>query len=265
MRTSTIENYPATSPKVEGSTLALNLYEQVQALNVPLIFSEVISIKNDNDKKIVKTLNQELICKNIIIATGRNYKKLGVENEEKFTSHGISYCATCDGALYKNKNVAIIGAGDSAFKEALYLSNLCNEVTIIARRSEFKASSNYIDRAKNKENIRILSNYKVKEFIGKDKLELIKIQNNETRAEDEINIEGCFIYIGQTPELPFFENLNIKTDNGYIITNEKMETNIKNIYACGDIRKKEIYQLVTATYDGCIAAEEIIEQKEKEA
>ena len=133
LRTSVVENYPASNPKVEGSTLAMNLYEQIQSLEIPLEFDEVISVENNIDKKEIITKNNHYTCQNIIIATGRKYKKLNIENEDKLTGKGISYCAICDGALYKDKNVIVIGAGDSAFKEALYLSNLCNKVTIIAR------------------------------------------------------------------------------------------------------------------------------------
>lgn len=263
LRTSIVENYPG-SPKVEGSTLAINLYEQVQDLEIPIIFDEVISVENYPDKKIVITKNNKISCKNLIIATGRDYKKLNVENEEKLTGKGISYCAICDGALYKGKNVIVIGAGDSAFKEALYLSNLCNKVTIIARRDEFRTSQNHIESVKNKSNIEIIVNNEVLEFNGDDKLKSVTIKDKETLEEKTIDIDGCFIYIGQTPKTEILKNLNIKMENDYIITNENMETNIKNIYACGDVRKKDLYQLVTSTYDGCIAAESIINQKEKE-
>jgi len=260
LRTSIVENYPASNPKVEGSTLAMNLYEQVQTLEIPLIFDEFLNIENHEDEKIIITKNNTITCKNIIIATGRDYKKLNVENEDRLTGKGISYCATCDGALYKNKDVAVIGAGDSAFKEALYLSNLCNKVTIIARRDIFRASSNLVESVKNKKNIEILTNYKIDKFIGTERLESIIIENKENNNKTELNVSGCFIYIGQTPETEVFKNINIETEDGYIITDKYMKTNVKNIYACGDVRKKEIYQLVTATYDGCIAAEEIIKQ-----
>lgn len=265
LRTSVVENYPASTPKVEGATLAMNLYEQVQCLEIPIEFDEVLSIENTISKKIINTKNNKFICKNIIIATGRNYKKLNVENEDKLTGKGISYCAICDGALYKNKNVAVIGAGDSAFKEALYLSNLCNKVTIIARRDEFRATSNHIESVNSKDNIEIITNAEVIKFNGNNKLNSVTIKDKNANEEKELQIDGCFIYIGQTPETEVFSDLDIVLENGYIITDENMKTNIANIYACGDVRKKDLYQLVTATYDGCIAAEQIISQNEKEA
>lgn len=263
LRTSVVENYPASNPKIEGSTLAMNLYEQVQSLEIPIEFDEVVSIENNNDKKIVNTKNNKYACKNIVIATGRNYKKLNVENEDRLTGKGISYCAICDGALYKNKNVAVIGAGDSAFKEALYLSNLCNKVTIIARREEFRSTSNHIEAVNSRDNIEIITNTEVIKFNGIDKLNSVTIKDKNVNEEKEIQIDGCFIYIGQNPETEIFTNLNIKLENGYIITDENMQTNIDNIYACGDVRKKELYQLVTATYDGCVSASHIISQNEK--
>ena len=265
LRTSAVENYPASNPKVEGSTLAINLYEQIQSLEIPLEFDEVISVENNIDKKEIITKNNHYTCQNIIIATGRNYKKLNIENEDKLTGKGISYCAICDGALYKDKNVIVIGAGDSAFKESLYLSNLCNKVTIIARRDEFRASSNHIESVNNKDNIDIITNTEVIRFNGNEKLESVRIKDKDTTEEKEIEVDGCFIYIGQTPETKIFEDLNIQMEDGYIITNENMQTNIENIYACGDVRKKDLYQLVTATYDGCIAANNIISQNEKKA
>ena len=263
-RTSDIDNYPGFI-SIDGPDLAMNMYNQVTSLNVPYIFTEALEIRIDDNKKIIKTSNEELKCQNIIIATGRSPRKLSVENEEKLIGKGISYCAICDGALYKNKNVAVIGAGDSAFKEALYLSNLCNKVIIIARRDEFRATSNHIESVNSKDNIEIITNAEVIKFNGNNKLNSVTIKDKNTNEEKELQIDGCFIYIGQTPETEVFSDLDIVLENGYIITDENMKTNIANIYACGDVRKKDLYQLVTATYDGCIAAEQIISQNEKEA
>lgn len=263
LRTSTVENYPGIT-KTEGSTIALNLYNQIENLQIPIHFEEVVSVTDEKDTKKIKTDNKEYTCKNIILATGRIYRKLELENEDKFVGKGISYCAICDGALYKNKKVAVIGAGNSAFEEALYLSNLCDKVTIISRRDEFRAEINLIEEIKNKDNIEIMSNYTVQKLLGDVKLEKLIIQNEKTKEISEIEVDGCFVYIGQTPDTEAFKNLNLEESNGYIQTDEFMQTNIKGIYACGDCREKDLYQLVTATYDGAVAADTIIKNKERE-
>lgn len=263
LRTSIVENYPGVKSK-EGSEIAVELYEQIRQLEIPIYFEEVIKIDQEDDKNIVTTIQNQYTCKNIIIATGRMYRKLNIENEDRLTGRGISYCAICDGALYKNKNVAVVGAGNSAFEETLYLSNLCNKVTILARRNDFRATNNLISAVKKKENIEIKTNVEVEKLIGKQKLEKLILKDKNTNKQEELTVDGCFIYIGQDPETKIFESIGLKIENGYIITNSKMKTNLKNIYACGDCRKKSLYQLVTATYDGAVAANEIIKQKEKD-
>lgn len=262
LRTSTIENYPGVK-ETEGSTLAYELYEQVNQLDVPVYFENIEEIKKVNDNFQIKTKDRTITCQNIIFATGRTQKKLGLANEEEFIGKGVSYCATCDGPLYKEKEVIVIGAGNSAFEEALYLSNLCKKVTILARRDEYRADRALIDEVKEKENIELLSNKVVTELIGKEKLEAVKVLDKLTNEETIVSCEGAFIYIGQIPTTYLADQLSLEKEEGYIITNNKMETNIEGVYACGDCRYKEVYQLVTATYDGVIAATEIIRKKDR--
>lgn len=261
LRTSIVENYPAM-PKVEGSTLAMNLYSQVTDLKIPIIFEEVEEITNQKSEKTIKTAKQTYTCQNIIIATGRMYRKLELENEERLTGKGISYCAICDGALYKNKNVAVVGAGNSAFEEALYLSNLCQNVTIISRRDEFRAEDSLTRKIKSTKNIELLTNATIEKINGENQLESLLLKNQETNEKISLEVDGCFVYIGQTPETKIIQKLGIHMKDGYIVTDSSMKTNIKNIYACGDCRQKELYQLVTATYDGAVAASAIIKEKE---
>ncbi len=261
LRTSVVENYPAM-PKVEGSTLAMNLYSQVMDLKIPILFEEVEEITTQKSEKIIKTAKQTYICQNLIIATGRMYRKLNLENEEKLTGKGISYCAICDGAFYKNKNVAVVGAGNSAFEEALYLSNLCKNVTIISRRNEFRAEDSLTRKVSTIPNIELLTNTTVEQINGEEHLESLLLKNQETKKEQVLKVDGCFVYIGQIPETEIIEKLGIDMENGYILTDSSMKTNIQNVYACGDCRQKELYQLVTATYDGAVAASTIIKEKE---
>lgn len=255
LRTSIIENYPGFK-EIDGPEFAMNVYKQLNSLGVKYIYDEAIEIINNDEEKIVKTINQEITCNNVIIAMGRSPKQLGLENEEKFTGKGISYCALCDGNLYKNKDVAIVGAGNSAFEESLYLSKICNKVTIIARSDLFKADDILVEKVKNTKNIEILAKKEIKEIIGDDKLRQV-ILNDDTK----LDIAGLFIYIGQQTNIKPYEKLSIINEYNYININSKMETNVPGIYACGDCINKDLYQIITAASDGAIAASQIIKKE----
>lgn len=254
-RTSRITNYPGIE-NIGGTELAMTIYKQVEALKVPCIFDEVIEIEIKDDYKIVKTNTEEIKCQNIIIATGKSPRKLDVKGERKLIGNGISFCATCDASLYKDKKVAVIGGGESAFKETLFLSKICGEVTLIHRRDIFRANKTLVERVKSKENITILTNTVVTEFKENDgKLESLIIEENKTQKE--LKVDGCFEYIGEEPNTRFLSNLNILDDEGYVNIDKYFETDIKGIYAVGDCLKKDLYQVVIACSDGAIAANKI--------
>jgi len=258
-RTSDIDNYPGFVT-IQGPELALSMFNQVNNLKVPYIFSEVLEIISTPTKKIIKTSDKELTCKNIIIATGRSPRKLNVHNEEKLIGKGISYCAICDGNLYKDKNIAVIGGGRAALEETLYLSKICSNITLIHRRNEFRAESELVDNVKSIPNVTIITDTQVEEFIEEDnKLSKIILRNKNNELK-ELKVEGCFEYIGQEPNTKIFNNLNILDDNGYIKVNENYETSEPNIYAIGDCINKDLYQIVTACSDGAVAANNIIKQ-----
>lgn len=258
-RTSDIDNYPGFVT-IEGPELALSMFNQVNNLKVPYIFSEVTEIISTPSKKIVKTDNKELTCENIIIATGRSPRKLNVKNEEKLIGRGISYCAICDGNLYKDKNVAVIGGGRAALEETLYLSKICSNITLIHRRDSFRAENELIDSVKNLPNVAVLTDKIVEEFIEEDnKLSKILVRNKNNELE-EINVDGCFEYIGQEPNTKTFSNLNILDNEGYIIVDNNYETKESNIYAIGDCIKKDLYQIITACSDGAVIANNIIKK-----
>ena len=200
--TSTIENYPGFA-NILGSDLAINIYKQITDIGVEVLFDEVIEVKNEKNKKIVITKNQKLETEYLIIATGRSPKNLNVKGEEKLKNKGISYCAICDGSLYKDKEVVVIGAGASSIKESLYLSNICKKVTILNRRDEFRKTEDTKELTDQK-NIEIKYNSEVKEFVGEKKLEEINLKNGEKLKPD-----GCFIFIGYNPKTNIFNNLNI--------------------------------------------------------
>ena len=252
-KTMTITNYPGFK-SITGAELATKILSQVKELGVEILYQKVQNVKLDQDRKIIVLDDEkELITKNIIIATGRNPKKLGLPNEEKLIWHGISYCATCDGAFFKGEEVVVIGGGDTALEEAIYLSSICKKVTLIHRREEFRAKSYLQDELKYIDNIEIITNANVTDLIeSKGQLSHVRIAR-ENKVEN-IKATGCFIFIGYIPQTDCFSYLGITNEERFIETNANMETRVKGIYAIGDVREKEICQIVTATSDGATAA-----------
>lgn len=251
--TSIIENYPGVK-KIDGSTFAMNLYEQIKELDINYKYGNASEITKKNNLFIVNTDLGNYQTKSIIIATGRTPRKLNLENEDKLIGNGISYCATCDGLLYKDKEVCVVGGGNSALEESLYLSKICKKITIINRSSKLRADEILIEKVKNTANIEVMYNsniIKLKEKQNKLTNIIIK-KENETK---ELLCHGLFIYIGFEPIIPNVPNL--KLNDNYIVVDEKMQTNIDNICACGDIIKKDLYQIITAAGEGATAANTI--------
>ena len=259
INTSEIENYPGYT-KMSGTELALKMFEHTREIGVETIFDEVTQIIDLGKTKKVITESQTLETKTILIATGTNPRMLNVTNEDKFASNGISWCAICDGPLYKDKKVAVIGGGNSAVEEASYLSTLAKEVTIIQNLEHLTADKKAQDILKKAKNVNYLFNAEVIEFGGEDKLESILVKTLNQLIEPKV--DGVFEYIGLIPVTKMLENLNITNQQGYILTNEKMETNQPGIYAAGDVNQKQIRQVVTATSDGAIAVQNIIKYLE---
>ena len=253
---STVKNYPGVV-SVTGPEFSMLLFDQIKENNIEILFDTVKDIEIEEDKKIVKLKNKDIITKFIVLATGKENRNLNLPNEEKLTGHGVSYCALCDGPLFKDKEVCVIGTGDSALEEALYLSTLCKKVTILAKYNYFKCKEEHLDAVKATKNIEILYESMTQELIEKDgKLDAIVYKKDNQLHT--LKTDGIFIYIGSTPNI--FGNLPLDLDKNYVKVNEFMETNIKGIYACGDIVKKSLYQLVTAASDGAIAATSIIKE-----
>ena len=246
LKTYKIENYLGYE-SIDGGELALKMSKQVKDLGVKIIKDKVVKVTHE-DKFVIKCENNEFVSDYVIVATGRIPRKLGLKNESELTGRGISYCAVCDGAFYKDKEVAIIGGGDSALTEALYLSDLCLKVYVLARK-DLRASDVLQNRVKNKDNIVILKNVEVIGILGNDRLSSILLNNG-----DKLDVSGMFIAIGGNPELSFLDSLGVELVNGYIKTNDRMESNIKGLYAAGDVRYKDFYQIITAASDGAIAA-----------
>lgn len=250
VNTNLIENYPGI-PNISGFDFATNLFNQIKELGVDYRNEEVIKIE---DNRVI-TNNSSYECKAIIIATGVENRKLGIEDE--YIGKGVSYCATCDGNFYRNKDVAVIGGGNTALEDAIYLSNICNKVYLIHRSDKFKGEIRYLDEIKSKGNIEIITNANVVKLNGDDNLESIELDNDRN-----IEISGLFIAIGQIPNNDIFKDL-IELNNGYIVSSDGVHTNIKNIYVAGDTRVKKLRQLTTAVSDGSVAATIAINEMEE--
>lgn len=251
LKTSNIENYLGFS-SINGADLAMKMYEQLVNLDVKFLFKKVNEIIFEDNFKLILD-DEEISADNVILATGRTPNKLNLPKEEKFISKGISYCAICDGAFYRNKEVAVVGAGNTAITDALYLSDICKKVYIIVR-SKIKADNILKEKIKEKENI-ILINGNIKEIKGTDNFEGIVLDN-----DIDLNVAGLFVAIGGRPNIEILKNLNCKVNNGYLVTDKNCMTNIKGLYAAGDIIDKDFYQISTAINDGVVAALSIIEK-----
>lgn len=249
-----IENYPGYI-KTDGPTLGAEIYKQVENLNIEYLFDKVVKADLKSEEKKVYTLNNKLTCKYLIIATGRLSKKL-FNDDERYAGQGISYCALCDGNLYKGKDVAVVGGGNSALEEALYLSDICKSVTIIHRSETFRGDQSLVDNVLSKSNIKCVYNSNIAEYnIENGKLTSVTLDNNE-----KIDVSGLFIAIGSVPSAEVFE---VNKDKGFILVDDECMTNVDNVYACGDVIKKNVYQLTTAASEGTIVAYSIIKKNKK--
>ena len=252
-KTTKIENYPGYTDK-EGTTLAFRMYSQIEELGIDLKIETVLNIEKDDDLYKVITDKDEYYCQYILIASGKTPRKLDAKDAQKFEGKGISYCAICDGALYKNKDIAVIGGGNSAMEAAGYMASIANKVYIINRSSNLRADKKEQEDALNNDNVELIINSKVVEVLSKDDvLTGIKLDNDKV-----LNVNAIFVCIGQESNAAYYQNLNLKTDNKGIIVDNSMKTSENNIYAVGDAISKDLYQVVTATSEGAIAATSII-------
>ncbi len=253
--TNDVENFP-TYKHISGFEFAQNLYNQIIELGVEVKFEKVIDIKDGEVKEVI-TSDNAYKTKTIILATGADNRKLGIENEDKLTGKGISYCATCDGNFYKDKIVAVNGGGNTALEDAIYLSEIAKKVYLIHRRDSFRADEILVNELKTKSNIELILNSNIISLNGNDKLESIDIKNNDGNISN-LKIDGLFLAIGRNPENQNFAKIINLDEKGYIIASEDCHTNKEGIFVAGDNRVKDLRQLVTATSDGAIAATEAI-------
>ncbi len=243
---SIVENYLGYK-SVTGAELAVDMYNHVKHENVTFKLEKAVSIKEEDGYKVVTTTKGEYKTIGVIIAIGRKPCKSGIPNEEVYAGKGISYCAICDAPLYKDKKLVVLGGGDSAFEEAIYLSNFASSVTIVVR-NKISASEALVSEVKEK-NIEVIIGKEAVDFLGDETIKQVKFNDEST-----IDCDGIFIYYGYQADTAFMKDLNITDEKGYIEVDNSMRTKEPFIYACGDIIKKDVYQIVTASSDGCIAA-----------
>ncbi len=249
--TNIVDNYPGF-PQVTGPKLAEAMLEHFNSLNIEIKYENVVDLILDNDKKVI-TNKGEYLCKNVIIATGRMRRSLNVPGEKDLRGGGISYCAMCDGHFYKDKDVIVVGAGDSALEEAIYLSKIVKSVTMLVRGKTLTGAKSLIQEVEQAKNINIIYNVTIEELLNKDN----KLTGVRLNSGKELTAEGIFVYIGFDPILPFKSDIGIEREKGYILVKDNFETNIPGVYAIGDIIKKELYQIISAEYEGARAATDI--------
>lgn len=256
INTPDIENYPVEE-HISGFDFATKIYNQAKNLGAEIVFEKVVEIKDLGKEKEVVTTKNTYKTKTIILATGSENRKLGLSNEDELVGKGVSYCATCDGAFYRKKTVAVVGGGNTALEDALYLSNLVEKVYLIHRRDEFRGEETTVNKLKEKDNVEFIYNSNVTKLNANEKLESIEVTNKDGSVKT-IDVNGLFVAVGRIPENENFAKIINLDDSGYIVAGEDCHTNIEGIFVAGDNRVKEVRQLVTATSDGAIAATEAI-------
>lgn len=256
--TSFVENYPGSMEDPTGMALAERMREQASEY-CKILSANVTKVELEGKVKKIHTKDGSIYEANaVIIATGASHRNLDVKGEKEFASRGVSYCATCDGPFFTDLDIFVVGGGDSALEESLYLTKFAKSVTIIHRRDSFRASKIVVDKCENNEKIKFQYDSVIKEIKGDNQAKSIIIENVKTGEEKELNSVGnqpigVFIFIGYLPQIEIFQG-QIEMENGYIKTDEDMKTNLEGVFAVGDTRVKKVRQMVTATSDGCIAA-----------
>ncbi len=247
-----VDNYLGLSG-MSGSDISDKFREHADKLGVSFIAADVLSIESDDNIKRIHTDKGDYEAKTIIFATGAEHSTLNVPGEMQLKGMGVSYCATCDGAFFRKRTVAVVGGGDVAVEDAIFLSGICNKVYLIHRRDKLRAAKILQDRLMALENVDILWNSEIKEILGQDFVENITICNKNTNIKEQLQVDGVFIAIGIKPNTKLIDGLAQLDDNGYVIASEDCKTSVEGIYAAGDIRKKALRQIITAVADGANA------------
>jgi len=252
--TGDIDNYPGFDEGVDGFTLGMKMQQGAERFGAKTEFDEVTGVDFSSDIKKVTTYSGEFLGKTVVIATGANPRELGINGEKELIGKGIHYCTHCDGRFFKDKTVVVVGGGNSAAADALYLSRLAKKVYLVHRRDSLRATKVYHTPLLNAENIEFVWDSKISEFIVDGKITGVKVENLKTNEEKEIYCDGVFVSIGRKPATELFKGKIELDENGYIVADESTKTNIDGVFAAGDVRTKALRQVVTAASDGAIAA-----------
>ena len=263
--TEVIENYSGFPQGITGDELSRLMEEQARRFGLEVVSQEAVEVKTESEMVIVKADDTNYHCKVLIICTGNEWRKLGVPGEKEFTGKGVSYCATCDATFFQDAQIIVVGGGDSALTEALYLTKFAREVTIIHRRDALRGTKVYQERVFADPKIKLLWNSVVQEIRGDSVVQSVLVKNVKTGEIGELKTEGVFLFVGLSPKTQFLKGLVKLDEAGYILTSENCETSVKGIFAAGDCRKKLLRQIATAVGDGAnaaFAAEKYLEEKE---
>ncbi|MGL5591400.1 MAG: thioredoxin-disulfide reductase [Mycoplasmoidaceae bacterium] len=253
-KTAIIENYPGFK-SIKGFEISLNMLNQAKEAGVTYFYGDVTNISKNNNIFELKILNEESVFgKTVIIATGMKERKVDVPGEEKFYGNGVSYCAICDGVLYRGKEVVVVGGGNSAFEESIYLSELASKVYLIHRTDKFRAEQKIVDKVKSIPKIELITNTILKSINGEKQVTGVTTHNVINKNDRDIKIDGVFIFIGYNPETAFIDEKIVDIKENFIVTNEDMETKTPGLFSIGDVNKKKFRQISTAVSDGTIAA-----------
>jgi len=258
----TIENFPGFPGGITTQELMDRFKKQIDEVGINIELEEVkeiipVSSRTDTPIYNVKIKDKTYTTKSIIIATGAQPKKLGVKGENRLAGRGVSYCGTCDGPLFKNKEIVVVGGGDRALEETIFLSSYAKKVTLLHRREEFRASKILVEKIKTNPRINFVLDSVVEEISGQDKVEKVLIKNVKTNSSSLLPCQGVFVFVGIKPDTDFLKNQLEMDDTGFIITAEDLKTSKSGIFACGDCRKKSLYQVVTACAEGALAASSV--------
>ena len=259
VKTHRVENYPGFTGGPDGYALAAALEKHASEFDLPVIYGAVTDLKLTEGEKTFAVNGEEYAADAVILAMGAGPRKLGHPDEDRFVGAGVSYCATCDGNFYRNKDVAIVGGGDTAVSDALYLSGLCRKVYLIHRRDQFRAAATLVDRVKRAENVELVLDSTVVGLLGEDRLSAVTVENKFTHEQRTLDVNGLFVAVGILPRTELVKGQIDLDESGFIVTDKFMQTSAPGVFAAGDIRSTPLRQVVTACAGGAIAATKAVE------
>ena len=253
--TDQVDNYPGFPEGINGFELGMKMQESAQRFGAETLYEEVTALELEASPKRIITSSGELLAKTVILSTGSSPRELGLPGERELRGRGVSYCATCDGMFYKDKTVVIVGGGNTAAADALYLSKICKKVYLVHRRDTLRASRVYLEPLKSRENLEFVWDSQVTSLLQEEKLTGVTVQNKKTGMEQTILCDGLFVAVGNVPNSQLFAGQVTLTENGYVDADETTCTNLPGVFAIGDVRNKPLRQIITAASDGAVASQ----------